>query len=78
MFLLFPNNFRTWFNEAFSSEFTGLKAKTKTKKKKKKEKRKKRKGIALIGPAVKEETHEEGGMVGGLGLEQGYRQEFKC
>lgn len=41
-------------------------------------KKKQRKGIALIGPVVKEETHLEGGIAGGLGLEQGYWQEFKC
>jgi len=42
------------------------------KKYKKKNHNKKRKGIALIGPALKEETHLEGGIAGGLGLEQGY------
>lgn len=44
----------------------------KKRKEKNQQKKKQRKGIALIGPVVKEETHLEGGIAGGLGLEQGY------
>lgn len=44
----------------------------KTKKEKRKKDKKKRKGIAHLSPAVKAKPRLEGGIPGGLGLEQGY------